>query len=69
MKEVKINTDMIKLDQLLKWAGIAASGAEAKEMVLSGIVKLNGDVILQRGKKVYRGDKVSVEGAEDITVI
>lgn len=69
MREVKIITDMIKLDQLLKWAGIAASGAEAKEMVLSGIVKLNGEIILQRGKKIFRGDKVSVEGFEDIIVI
>lgn len=69
MKEIKIVTDIIKLDQLLKWAGVAQSGAQAKEMVLSGIVSVNGQTVLQRGKKITHGDRVSIEGIEELVVI
>lgn len=48
---VKITTDFIKLDQLLKFAGAAAIGSEAKELVLEGKVKVNGEICTMRGKK------------------
>ena len=64
---VKITTDFIKLDQLLKFAGAAAIGSEAKELVLEGRVKVNGEVCTMRGKKIRSGDIVTVNG-QDITV-
>lgn len=64
---VKITTDFIKLDQLLKFAGAAAIGSEAKELVLEGKVKVNGEVCTMRGKKIRSGDTVTVNG-QDIAV-
>lgn len=68
MREVKIKTDTIQLDQLLKWANIAASGAQAKIMIQSGLVSLNGVVEKRRSKKVVPGDEVAVEGYGTIRV-
>lgn len=59
--KIKINTEFIKLDSFLKLAQIADSGGMAKAMVLDGIVKVEGEVCLMRGKKLYRGAKVQVE--------
>ena len=61
MKEIKLYTEYIKLDQFLKLVNEAASGGEAKVMVLDSEVKLNGIVEIQRGKKIRPGDIVSVE--------
>lgn len=57
--EIKINTPFIKLDQLLKFSGLVSTGGEAKEVILSGLVKVNGEIMLMRGKKIYPGDEVS----------
>lgn len=57
---VKIITDFIKLDQLLKFSGLAESGAEAKEMILEEIVLVNGVPCTMRGKKIYAGDTIIV---------
>lgn len=62
MEKVKINTDYIKLDQFLKWSGAVQSGAEAKEMVQRGNVKVNGALCTERGKKLRKGDTVEVSG-------
>jgi Uncharacterized conserved protein len=51
MKEIKLYTEYIKLDQFLKLVNEAASGGEAKVMILASEVKLNGVVEIQRGKK------------------
>lgn len=56
-----INTEFIKLDQLLKFSGIAESGADAKDMILAEIVYVNGEVCTMRGKKIRPGDKVLIE--------
>ena len=63
MKEqrIKIHTEYIKLDQLLKFAGAAETGGMAKEIVLSGIVSVNGEICTMRGKKIRAGDTVSLE--------
>lgn len=66
-KDVNINTDYIKLDQLLKFAGAVAIGSEAKQIILEGKVSVNGQPCLIRGKKLYSGDVVTVNGVE-ITV-
>lgn len=62
MKTIKIDTEYIKLDQLLKLAEIASSGGHAKILILSEEVKVNGEIITQRGKKLRPGDKVQWEG-------
>lgn len=58
---VTIETEFIKLDQLLKYAGIAYSGSDAKDMILSGAVSVNEEVCLMRGKKIRPGDVVLLE--------
>ncbi len=64
---IKITTEFIKLDQLLKFSGIADNGAFAKEIILDGLVKYNGEVCTMRGKKVYPGDKVLIEIPDELT--
>ena len=61
MKEVKVNTEIIKLDSFLKWAGIIAMGSEAKIVIKNGEVKLNGVVEIQRGKKLKKGDIIEFD--------
>lgn len=56
---IKINTPFIKLDSLLKFAGAAETGAAAKQIVLDGRVKVNGEICTARGKKIKSGDTVS----------
>ena len=68
MEKIEIKTESINLDQLLKWANIAASGGEAKQLIQSGEVLLSGAVETRRGKKVYRNDIVTV-GDRTIKVI
>ena len=63
--EVEITTEFIKLDQLLKYAGIAYSGAEAKDMVVNGCASVNGEVCTMRGKKIRSGDIVTLEFEDD----
>ena len=58
--KIEITTEYIKLDNLLKFAGILPSGGAAKELVADGCVKFNGEVCLMRGKKVYPGDTVEL---------
>ena len=57
---IKISTEFIKLDQLLKFSGVAESGSFAKEIIAEGFVSYNGEVCTMRGKKVYPGDSVKV---------
>ncbi|MBQ4396981.1 MAG: RNA-binding S4 domain-containing protein [Clostridia bacterium] len=59
-KIIEITTEFIKLDSLLKFAGIAAIGGEAKFMVTSGAVMVNGEVCTMRGKKIRPGDIVTI---------
>ena len=69
--DINITTEYIKLDQLLKFSGIAGTGAMAKEMIADGIVSVNGEECLMRGKKIRSGDQVTVEfedETEEITV-
>ena len=66
---IKITTEYIKLDQLLKFSGVAPSGVDAKEMILDGIVSVNDEVCTMRGKKIRSGDSVLVElGDEYINI-
>ena len=65
--KIDITTEYIKLDQLLKFSALAESGAMAKDMILDGIVSVNGEACTMRGKKIREGDIVTVE-FEDATV-
>ncbi len=67
METVKITTEFIKLDQLLKFANIAPTGGAAKEMIADGIISVNGEICFLRGKKIRPGDEVTA-GFEDETV-
>ena len=60
-EKIKITTEYIKLDQLLKFSGVAESGADAKNMITEEIVRVNGEVCTMRGKKIRIGDKVLVK--------
>lgn len=54
--------DYIKLGQALKAAGYVEDGVEAKIVIQQGLVKVNGEVQVQRGKKLYDGDMVDYKG-------
>lgn len=62
MKTIEITTEYIKLQDLLKLAGLTYTGGEAKVMVQEGLVKVNGEVCTMRGKKIRPGDRVEFEG-------
>lgn len=62
MQEVKITTEFIKLDAFLKWCGAVSLGSEAKILVQEGEVLVNGEVCIQRGKKLRVGDMVEFDG-------
>lgn len=64
IEEIEIHTEFIKLDQLLKFSGIAETGGMAKDMVLCEEVSVNGEICTMRGKKIRKGDVVTLDGIE-----
>ena len=56
METIKIRDDFIKLGQALKLAGLVESGVDAKMEIQEGFVRVNGEVEVQRWKKIRRGD-------------
>lgn len=60
--EVKIDTEYIKLDQLLKFSELADTGGIAKEVIQNGEVLVNGEVETRRGKKIRKEDVVEFRG-------
>ncbi len=68
MTELKLKDEFIKLGQALKAAGLVSSGLDAKMVIQDGMVKVNGEVELRRGKKLYDGAVVEFEG-EKIRII
>ncbi len=58
---IAIHTEFIKLDALLKFAGLCDTGGFAKELVQQGAVSVNGAVCTMRGKKIRPGDTVQVD--------
>lgn len=67
METIEIREDFIKLDSMMKFASLVASGGEAKRAIADGLVFVNGEVCLMRGKKIRPGDVVSFCG-QDYTV-
>lgn len=62
MEKILIHTEFIKLDSLLKLAGLVETGGEAKLLIQNGQVEVNGEVCTMRGKKLRPGDSVTLEG-------
>lgn len=62
METIKIRDEYIKLGQLLKLAGLVESGVDAKLVIQDGLVKVNGRIETQRGKKLVAGDIVEFDG-------
>lgn len=64
MEKIYLRDEYIKLGQALKLAGLTGSGVESKEVILDGLVKVNGEVDTRRGRKVYEGDVIEFEGKQ-----
>ena len=60
MEIIEINTEFIKLDQLLKFAGLVGNGSDAKMVIQDEMVRVNGEICTMRGKKLRPGDVVEV---------
>lgn len=60
-EQIKITTEFIKLDSFLKFANLVESGGNAKGVIAERRIKVNGEVCLMRGKKLYRGDKIQID--------
>lgn len=61
MKNVKIETEYIKLDQFLKWSDIVPTGTESRILISENKIKVNGQVEVRRGKKLRKGDIIEFE--------
>ena len=62
MEKILIHTEYIKLDSLLKLAGLVETGGEAKLLIQNGQVQVNGEACAMRGKKLRAGDTVTLDG-------
>lgn len=60
ISDVPIRDDMIRLGQFLKLAGLAEDGAQARDLVADGEVRVNGEPETRRGRQLVRGDVVTV---------
>lgn len=67
-EQVKINTEFIKLEGLLKFSGAVETGGEAKVLIQEGMVAVNGETCTMRGKKLRPGDVVEFDGIR-LTVV
>lgn len=66
IEKIKISTDFIKLDQFLKWIAVCDSGSEAKELIINNKVKVNGEIEIRRGRKLYPEYVIEVLGKKFI---
>ncbi len=64
MEKIFLRDEFIKLGQALKKAGTVESGAFAKDVILEGLVKVNGETEVRRGRKLYEGDIIEFEGEQ-----
>ena len=68
-QEIRIHTDYIRLDALLKLAGMADTGGAAKVLIQAGKVRVNGEICTQRGRKLRPGDQVDRMDQEGVAVV
>jgi ribosome-associated protein len=64
VRELEIRGDTIRLGQLLKVAGIAGSGGEAKALLAEGNITVNGEPEQRRGRQLHPGDVLAAQGEE-----
>lgn len=69
MKEIKISTEFIKLDQFLKHVGVVQTGGQAKMMISEGMIIVNKEVAFERGKKIRKDDIVEIKEHESFIVV
>ncbi len=62
MEKIVINEEFIRLDNMMKFAGMCDTGGRAKYLIQNGEVKLNGEVCTMRGKKLRDKDVVEYNG-------
>lgn len=62
MEIIKLRDEFIKLGQALKATGLVESGVDAKEVIVQGLVVVNGEIETRRGRKLYDGDEVEFDG-------
>lgn len=67
--EVKIRSEYIKLDSLLKYAGVVETGGIGKEIILEERIKVNGEICTMRGKKIRQGDRVQIDEIQSEIVV
>ena len=67
-QDIRINTEFIKLEALVKYAALVGTGGEAKIRIQEGEVKVNGEVCTMRGKKIRSGDRVTL-GEQELKVL
>ena len=67
--EVTIKTEFIKLDSLLKYAGLCETGGIAKEIIAEERIKVNGELCTMRGKKIKPGDRVQIDEIKSEIVV
>lgn len=67
--EVSIITEFITIDKLLKFSGVADTGGQAFQIILDGLVKINGVPVTEKRKKVFLGDVVNVDNQIELTVV
>lgn len=65
---VEITSEFITMDKLLKFSGVADTGGQAFLMVEDGVVRLNGQLVKEKRKKVYPGDIVNIDNQIELTV-
>jgi ribosome-associated protein len=69
VEDVEVTGEVIALGQLLKYAGVAATGGEARLLLEDGLVRVNGEPEARRGRKLRDGDVVAVEGGAELRVV
>ena len=69
MKEIKIQTETIQLDQFLKWADITESGGQTSMLIANKMIFVNGESCTVKGKKLYPNDIVKVENVGQFRVV
>ena len=66
--EIRIHTEHIKLQDLMKFAGAVETGGDAKRIIQEGRVTVNGETCLERGRKLRPGDRCAIDGETELVV-
>ena len=67
--DIKIHTEVIKLQDLLKFAGAVETGGDAKLIIQEGRITVNGETCTMRGKKMRPGDRCCIDGETELVVV